>query len=126
MVSPKAVYKLGGSRVGGYPPHLRLNQLNRRDAVRSYGERYPTRRQMNQQTLSQVNQNLAEHASFRAMIKVTGLPRTSRTPVFEEDVLRSADRNSGTSLRALVTERSGTSAHRARAYMPKTAILNPS
>ncbi|GFU83525.1 hypothetical protein TNCV_4217851 [Trichonephila clavipes] len=44
---------------------------NGRFAVRLYGERYPTRRQPNHQTLARVHQNLAEHGSFRATIDDT-------------------------------------------------------
>ncbi|GFV65029.1 hypothetical protein TNCV_763711 [Trichonephila clavipes] len=44
---------------------------NGRVAVQLYEERYPTRRQPNNQTFPRVHQNLAEHRSFRATIDDT-------------------------------------------------------
>ncbi|GFV46952.1 uncharacterized protein TNCV_3033491 [Trichonephila clavipes] len=45
-----------------------LANVNGRIAVRLYGERYQTRRQINYQTFTRMHLNLVEHLSFRARI----------------------------------------------------------
>ncbi|GFS61580.1 hypothetical protein TNCV_4312591 [Trichonephila clavipes] len=45
-----------------------LTNGNGHVGVRLYGERYPTRWQLNHPTLTRVHQNLAHHECFRAMI----------------------------------------------------------
>ena len=84
---------------------------NGRAAVRLYGERYPTRRQPNHH---RVRSGASEHGSFRATTESTGVPRTARTPIFEENVLHAVNQNPGTSVRALAVAsgRSRATVHR--------------
>ncbi|GFU97341.1 hypothetical protein TNCV_3889561 [Trichonephila clavipes] len=78
-----------------------LGHGNGRAAVRLYGERYPTRRQQNLHTLTQVHQNFAKHGSFRVMIECTGRPRTACTPIFEKGVCCMVWNKINTSVRVL-------------------------
>ncbi|GFS69987.1 hypothetical protein TNCV_747711 [Trichonephila clavipes] len=84
--------------------------------------------QTNNQTFTQVYQNLAKHGSFKAAIEGTGWLHKARTPVFIEGVLRAVDRNPVTSVRSLVatTERSRIPIHCVHAYISMAAVPNTS
>ena len=87
-----------------------LAYKNGRAFFQFHGEKWRTSVQPNRQTYPRVHQNLAKHESLRATIEISGMPRTARTSMLEEGMLRAKSQNPGTSVRtlAIATGRSRT------------------
>lgn len=77
---------------------------NGRAACRLYAERYPNRRVPNYRMFASLHRNLCEYGAFRRNRHDAGHPRTTRSPAFEEDVLRRVEAAPGISTRAIARD----------------------
>ncbi|GFU68740.1 hypothetical protein TNCV_4400181 [Trichonephila clavipes] len=108
-----------------------LANINERADDWLYEERYPTRRQPNNQISTQGHQNLGEHRSFRATIENTGRAHTAQTLKFEESGAQAVVQNIGTSVQVPALSTSSIFEHvhqsmscRCRECMSMPAISN--
>lgn len=71
-----------------------------RGALRIYQERFPNRQHPHHTIFSRLYQRLRDTGSLRAR-RIGGRPRATRTPEFEEEVLRRVDNDPATSTRVI-------------------------